>query len=120
MGELSRSSRDSFESDSDSKESWDDRLNSFKSGVSKFLRFLNIESIEHIEHNPYRSYRSKATLYDGLYMTMVRLASKKQFFVIFGRTDLRISLSGAKFDADVDVDFRLARASPRPYQIYQK
>ena len=62
-GKLSRSSRDPFESDSDSKESWDDRLNAFKSGLSKFLRFLNIESIksiENIEHNPYRSYRSKA------------------------------------------------------------
>ena len=41
FGELSRSSRDSFESDSDSKESWDDRLNSPKSGISCFYLFLS-------------------------------------------------------------------------------
>ena len=35
LGELSRSSRDSFESDSDSNESWDDPLNSLKSGKNK-------------------------------------------------------------------------------------
>ena len=39
FGELSRSSWDSFELDSDSKESRDDRLNSLKSGVFDFLRF---------------------------------------------------------------------------------
>ena len=44
LGELSRSSRDSFESDSDSKESWDDGLNPFKNGVSKFLRFFVVLS----------------------------------------------------------------------------
>ena len=38
--ELSRTSWDSFESESDSKESWDDQLNSFKSGVSKILRLV--------------------------------------------------------------------------------
>ena len=36
LGELSRSSRDSFESESDSKESRDDRLNSTKSGFGVF------------------------------------------------------------------------------------
>ena len=50
-------------------------------------------------------------------MTMVRLASKKQFFVIFGRTDLRVSLSGAKFDAEVDFDVGLAVALQNPDQI---
>ena len=40
FGELSRSSQDSFESESDSKESWDDRLNSPKIGIFNFLRFL--------------------------------------------------------------------------------
>ena len=35
FGELSRSSQDSFESESDSKESRDDRLNSPKSGKTK-------------------------------------------------------------------------------------
>ena len=37
LGELSRSSRDSFESESDSKESRDDRANSPKSGILNFL-----------------------------------------------------------------------------------
>ena len=36
---------------------------------------------------------------------------------IFGRTDLRISLSGAKFDADADFDVRSAVAPPKPHQI---
>ena len=46
FGELSRSSRDSFESDSDSKASRDVRLNSPKSGVSNFLGFFgSIDSI---------------------------------------------------------------------------
>ena len=40
LKELSRSSRDSFESESNSKESQDDRLNSFKSGVFHFCHFL--------------------------------------------------------------------------------
>ena len=41
--ELSRTSRGSLESDSDSKESWDVRLNSFKSGILRF--FDSIDSI---------------------------------------------------------------------------
>ena len=45
LGELSRSSRDSFESDSDSKESWDDRLNSPKSGISCFCLFLSYSRV---------------------------------------------------------------------------
>ena len=40
FGELSRSSRDSFQSDSDLKESQDDRLDSPKSGISRFRNFL--------------------------------------------------------------------------------
>ena len=40
LDELPRSSRDSFESDSDSNESRDDRLNSPKSGIYCFCRFL--------------------------------------------------------------------------------
>ena len=40
---LSQSSQDAFESDSDSKESWDARLNSFKSGIFRF--FDSIDSI---------------------------------------------------------------------------
>ena len=43
LKELSRTSRDSFESDSDSKESRDVRLNSFKSGILRF--FDSIDSI---------------------------------------------------------------------------
>ena len=43
LKELSRSSQDSFESESDSKESRDDRLNSFKSGIC----FFSIRSIRY-------------------------------------------------------------------------
>ena len=50
-------------------------------------------------------------------MTMVRLGSKKHLFVIFGRTDLRISLSGAKFDEEADFDVRSAVGPPKPHQI---
>ena len=42
FGELSRSSRDSFESESDSNESQDDRLNSSKSGNATFWRIKAI------------------------------------------------------------------------------
>ena len=42
------------------------------------------------------------------------------FFAIFSRTDLRISESGAKFDADVDFDVRLAVVPPKPWQINEK
>ena len=40
--------------------------------------------------------------------------------MIFGRTDLRISLSGAKFDAEADFDVRFAAAPPNPRQISEK
>ena len=43
-------------------------------------------------------------------MKIVCLASRKQFLVIFGRTDFRISLSGAKFDAEADFDVHSAVA----------
>ena len=43
LKELSQTSRDSFESDSDSKESRDVRLNSFISGILRF--FDSIDSI---------------------------------------------------------------------------
>ena len=43
LKELSRTSQDSLESDSDSKESRDIRLNSFKSGILRF--FDSIDSI---------------------------------------------------------------------------
>ena len=35
----------------------------------------------------------------------------------FGRTDLRISLSGAKFDEEADFDVRWAVGPPKPHQI---
>ena len=35
----------------------------------------------------------------------------------FGRTDLRKSLSGAKFDEEADFDVRSAVGPPKPYQI---
>ena len=53
-------------------------------------------------------------------MTMVQLPSKKQFFAIFGHTDLRINLSGAKFDAEADFDVRSAVGPPKPHQIDEK
>ena len=43
FGELSRTSRDSFESESDSKESWDIRLNSSKSGICIFCFFFTCD-----------------------------------------------------------------------------
>ena len=43
-------------------------------------------------------------LYDDPQMTMVRLVSKKRFSMIFGRTDLRISSSGANFHEEADFD----------------
>ena len=39
---------------------------------------------------------------------------------IFGRTDLRISLSGAKFDPEADFDVRFAVARQNPHQIGKK
>ena len=36
---------------------------------------------------------------------------------IFGRTDLRISLSGAKYDEEADFDVRSAAGPPKPHQI---
>ena len=39
---------------------------------------------------------------------------------IFGRTDLRISLSGAKFDPEADFDVRFAVARQNPRQIGKK
>ena len=37
--------------------------------------------------------------------------------MIFGRTDLRINLSGAKFDEEADFDVRSAVGPPKPHQI---
>ena len=39
------------------------------------------------------------------------------FFAIFDHTDLRISLSGAKFDEEADFDVRSAVGPPKPHQI---
>ena len=41
-------------------------------------------------------------------------------FMIFGHTDLRISLSRAKFDAEADFDVRSAVEPRKPYQIGEK
>ena len=40
--------------------------------------------------------------------------------MIFGRTDLRIGGSEAKFDVDVDGDVRLVAAPPKPHKINEK
>ena len=42
------------------------------------------------------------------------------FSMNFGRTDLRISGSKAKFDVEVDFDVRLVLAPPKPCQINEK
>ena len=39
---------------------------------------------------------------------------------IFGRADLRISRSGAKFDEEADFDIRSAVGPPKPHQIDEK
>ena len=50
----------------------------------------------------------------------VRRKTKNAIFMIFGRTDLRISLSRAKFDAEADFDVRSAAEPPKPHQISKK
>ena len=47
-------------------------------------------------------------------------ASTFVFLTIFGRTDLRISLSKAKFDPEADFDVRFAVARQNPRQISKK
>ena len=47
-------------------------------------------------------------------------ASTFVFSTIFGRTDLRISLSKAKFDPEPDFDVRFAVARQNPRQISKK
>ena len=42
------------------------------------------------------------------------------FFMIFGGTDLRTSLSEVKFDAEADFEVGLALAPQKPDQIDQK
>ena len=42
------------------------------------------------------------------------------FVMIFGRTDLRTSLSRAKFDPEADFDVRFAVARQNPHQIGKK
>ena len=62
LGELSRSSQDSFELDSDLKESWDDWLNSYKNGISKICAFFLFEHrIDRID----QTYRAIKLLADG-------------------------------------------------------
>ena len=40
--------------------------------------------------------------------------------MIFGRTDLRKGVSGAKFDGQADFEIRLALAPPKPSQNSKK
>ena len=40
-------------------------------------------------------------------------AAQTVFLMIFGRTDLRIGVSGAKFDAEVDFEVCFAPAPPK-------
>ena len=47
-------------------------------------------------------------------------ASTFVFLTIFGRTDLRTSLSKAKFDAQADFDVRFAVARQNPCQLGKK
>ena len=54
LGELSRSSWDSFESDSDSKESRDVQLKSFKSGILIFKRVFSLRFFDSIDSIDWR------------------------------------------------------------------
>ena len=45
---------------------------------------------------------------------------KRRKIIILGGTDLRIDVSGAKFDAEDDFEVRLALAPPKPGQIDKK
>ena len=47
-------------------------------------------------------------------------AVKIVIVVIFGRTDLRISVSEAKFDEEADFELRSVVAHPKPRQISEK
>ena len=42
------------------------------------------------------------------------------FIMFFGRTDLRIGASKAKFDAESDFEVRFAVAPPKPGKNYEK
>ena len=42
------------------------------------------------------------------------------FFVILGHTDLRVGVSGTKFDAEPDFEVCLALAPPKPGHIWRK
>ena len=47
-------------------------------------------------------------------------AATNAIFMIFGRTDLRISLSRTKFDAEADFDVRLAVGRRKPRLLSEK
>ena len=47
------------------------------------------------------------------------MAGTNNFFTMLGRTNLRIGVSGAKFDAEADFEFRLPLAPPKPCQNYE-
>ena len=47
-------------------------------------------------------------------------SSSDRFFTILVRTDLRIGVSGAKFDAEADFEVRLPLAPPKPREICEK
>ena len=47
-------------------------------------------------------------------------AATNVIFMIFGRTDLRISLSRAKFDEQADFDVRLAVGRRKPRLLIEK
>ena len=59
---------------------------------------------------------------NGQLMAEYELTRTKKFSnsTIFGRTDFRISLSGAKFDEESDFDVRSAVEPPKPHQIDEK
>ena len=42
------------------------------------------------------------------------MSLREHFFMISGRTDLRTGVSGAKFNAEADFEFRLPLAAPKP------
>ena len=42
------------------------------------------------------------------------------FFMIFGRTDLRMGVSEAKFDLEADFDVKNSLAPPKPAENHEK
>ena len=86
-----------------------------------FCNAINTLIFRAVHHDPRTQYRSNRKEYrTDRIERLDPCLEKKCFFVIWGHTDLRISLSEAKFDAEADFDVRSAVAPPKPHQIDEK